>query len=121
MIRCHQRNAPFFDPVQDQQRSVAFARHHDISQGVRHVDLPQPAAPCVLFGQAAGDRMAVAQFRDQRAVRLFDHPRGRRGGQHVSQWGPIDAVGTGEIRAGCDQNGPTAAHIIRNVFEIQRR
>ena len=65
--------------------------------------------------------MAVPQLGHQRAVGLFDHPRGRRGGQDLSEGRTVDAVGAREIRPGSDQHSTPAAHIIRDVFKIERR
>ena len=108
------------------QQGLAIRAFHDAGAGVGlGVDQAEPAAP---FGrravgpfEAARHRMPLAGVGQRRAERCVGGDAAGLGGQDLIERGAPQAGRAGVVRAGRHQHGAAAAHVTRDVVEIDDR
>ena len=127
LVRGQQRQPPLPNTAELQQRAAIHPLHHRVAARWHHLHHPHPAAPAWVHPvnplplQPFGHRVAPSHLADPGQKPLFQHPPGRGGGQNITQWRAIQALGTGKSRAGGNKHRPASLDIIGNIPDINLR
>src|SRR6185436_18569119 len=101
------RDTPLADAIEDEERLVRGALHHDLALRLLDVDHPEPAAPMrgleARSVEIARYRVAFADIADAREEGFLDDLAGRRDGQDGRERRVVETAVIGVVGAGGDE------------------